>query len=59
MLNSSLGMPEEEEDDDDSWSKFADYYCLLSVQEDPTVLDCKASLDAFSEAERRRAEEGN
>ena len=59
MLNSSLGMPEEEEEDDDSWSKFADYYCLLSVQEDPTVLDCKASLDAFSEAERRRAEEGN
>ena len=62
MLNHSLGSnmaATDEDDDDDKWSAFADNLCLVSTPEDPTVLDCKATLDALSQAERQRAEERN
>jgi len=58
MLNSSLGMANDDDDDEDNnWSKFADDHCLVSVPEDPTVIDCKATLDALSQAERQKANE--
>jgi len=57
MLSSSLGNAEPEDEDDDNWSKFADDHCLVFVPEDPTVVDCKLTLEALSQAERQRADE--